>query len=131
MATKFEKYGCATFAILFFGGVFCAALSGDYPQPPSVSTSKQPDRKAAKIDVSHAETREDQEKLNRSLEKTFAVSIVLSGYGCSKVVELSRRSVNGSTLVSCIERRGKPGISKYLIDEERLFGGKGDAVRAL
>ena len=131
MATKFEKYGGATLAVLFLCGAVGATLSGDYPQPATVAADNQSNHTAIKMKDDTGESKQAQEKLERSREKTFAVSIVLSGYGCSKVVNISRRSANGQTMVSCVERKDQPGITKYLIDEDRLFGGKGNAVRPL
>lgn len=131
MATKFEKYGIATLAVLFLGGAVGATLSGDYPQPPAAVADKKPEQTAIKIEDDAGESKQEQDKLARSREKTFAVLIVLSGYGCSKVLDISPRSVTGQTIVSCIERKGRPDISKYQIDEDRLFGGKGNAVRPL
>lgn len=131
MVTKVEKYGCATLAVLFLGGAVGATLSGDYPQAATVAADKRSNHTAIKMQDDAGESKQEQEKLERSREKTFAVSIVLSGYGCSKVVDISRRSVSGQTVVSCVEREDQSGISKYLIDEDRLFSGNGKAVRPL
>lgn len=131
MATKFEKYGLATLAVLFLGGALGATLSGDYPQPPTTVADKQTEQTAIKIEDDTKDSKQEKDKLARSREKTFAVSIVLSGYGCSKVLNISPRSVKGQTIVSCVERKGQPNISKYQIDEDRLFGGQGNAVRPL
>jgi hypothetical protein len=131
MATKFEKYGVATLVVLFLGGAVGATLSEDYPQPPTAVAEKQPEQTAIKMEDDAGERKQIEDKLARSREKTFAVSIVLSGYGCSKVLDINPRSVKGKTIVSCVERKGRPNISKYQIDEDRLFSGRDDAVRPL
>ena len=118
--------------IVTFVGLFAMGSANMGKERSTVVTSFTVEPSRPEIDQADvASSAVDKTKLKKSLEKTFAVSIILSGYGCSKVLDISPRSVKGQTIVSCIERKGRPGISKYQIDEDRLFGGKGNAVRPL
>lgn len=123
MATKFEKYGCATFAVLLAAGGLGAAFSDapvEKPQltdeHPTTTADKKPVESAA-VNVS-APTRSIHND-PRVAEAQHAVAglINLNGHLCAKVENVQPLQMRDQVFeVTCIEYRGGSGKVRYLVD---------------
>lgn len=57
-----------------------------------------------------------KEELDRSTKKMLALSIILNGHGCQKVVEWDGDGAAGENMVTCVERKGRSKLVRYRVD---------------
>lgn len=96
------------------------ALAQNAPQmiiPDPSPTTATPVVEAASTVVPPEANGNDRraEELDKSIRKTLAVSIILSGHGCQKVVDWDGAGAGGENVVTCVERKGRSKTVRYRV----------------
>jgi hypothetical protein len=118
MATKFEKYGGATFAVLFAAGALGAALF-DEPVKTSQAVADHPDNLSDSKVTEVAIPRPSIDNAPGVAQAQHAVAglINLNGHLCAKVENVQQLQMRDQVFeVTCTEYRGGSRRVRYLVN---------------